>query len=51
MTFVENEYKALVAELEKENEERRRLKDPNKPEHVSSICKSQTIKRCNFKRS
>ncbi|EAJ7228749.1 elongation factor Ts [Campylobacter coli] len=31
--FVENEYKALVAELEKENEERRRLKDPNKPEH------------------
>lgn len=33
MTFVENEYKALVAELEKENEERRRLKDPNKPEH------------------
>lgn len=28
--FVENEYKALVAELEKENEERRRLKDPNK---------------------
>ncbi|MCW1331593.1 translation elongation factor Ts [Campylobacter jejuni] len=33
MEFVENEYKALVAELEKENEERRRLKDPNKPEH------------------
>ncbi|OCX42123.1 elongation factor Ts [Campylobacter ornithocola] len=33
MDFVENEYKALVAELEKENEERRRLKDPNKPEH------------------
>ena len=32
MSFVENEYKALVAELEKENEERRRLKDPNKPE-------------------
>ncbi|HEG5920435.1 translation elongation factor Ts [Campylobacter lari] len=32
MDFVENEYKALVAELEKENEERRRLKDPNKPE-------------------
>lgn len=31
--FVENEYKALVVELEKENEERRRLKDPNKPEH------------------
>ncbi|EAJ0346210.1 elongation factor Ts [Campylobacter coli] len=31
--FVENEYKALVAELEKENEERRRLKDLNKPEH------------------
>ena len=31
--FVENEHKALVAELEKENEERRRLKDPNKPEH------------------
>lgn len=30
--FIENEYKALVAELEKENEERRRLKDPNKPE-------------------
>lgn len=33
MDFIENEYKALVAELEKENEERRRLKDPNKPEH------------------
>lgn len=33
LEFVENEYKALVAELEKENEERRRLKDPNKPEH------------------
>ncbi|EGF3199477.1 elongation factor Ts [Campylobacter upsaliensis] len=33
MDFVESEYKALVAELEKENEERRRLKDPNKPEH------------------
>lgn len=33
LSFVENEYKALVAELEKENEERRRLKDPNKPEH------------------
>lgn len=33
MEFVENEYKALVAELEKDNEERRRLKDPNKPEH------------------
>ncbi|MBT0816462.1 translation elongation factor Ts [Campylobacter lari] len=33
MDFVENEYRALVAELEKENEERRRLKDPNKPEH------------------
>lgn len=33
MEFVENEYKALVAELEKENEERRRLKDPNKPEY------------------
>ncbi|MBK1972636.1 elongation factor Ts [Campylobacter sp. TTU-622] len=33
MEFIENEYKALVAELEKENEERRRLKDPNKPEH------------------
>ena len=33
LDFVENEYKALVAELEKENEERRRLKDPNKPEH------------------
>ncbi|MCX2682429.1 translation elongation factor Ts [Campylobacter sp. MIT 21-1685] len=33
MKFIENEYKALVAELEKENEERRRLKDPNKPEH------------------
>ncbi|MBM0636689.1 translation elongation factor Ts [Campylobacter sp. VicNov18] len=33
MAFIENEYKALVAELEKENEERRRLKDPNKPEH------------------
>ncbi|TKX31404.1 translation elongation factor Ts [Campylobacter aviculae] len=32
LSFVENEYKALVAELEKENEERRRLKDPNKPE-------------------
>lgn len=32
LEFVENEYKALVAELEKENEERRRLKDPNKPE-------------------
>ncbi len=32
MDFIENEYKALVAELEKENEERRRLKDPNKPE-------------------
>ncbi len=33
LEFVESEYKALVAELEKENEERRRLKDPNKPEH------------------
>lgn len=33
LAFVEKEYKALVAELEKENEERRRLKDPNKPEH------------------
>lgn len=33
LDFVEAEYKALVAELEKENEERRRLKDPNKPEH------------------
>lgn len=33
MDFIENEYKALVAELQKENEERRRLKDPNKPEH------------------
>lgn len=33
LEFVENEYKALVAELEKENEERRRLKDPNKPEY------------------
>ena len=33
INFIENEYKALVAELEKENEERRRLKDPNKPEH------------------
>lgn len=33
ISFVESEYKALVAELEKENEERRRLKDPNKPEH------------------
>jgi len=33
LEFVQNEYKALVAELEKENEERRRLKDPNKPEH------------------
>ena len=31
--FIKNEYKALVAELEKDNEERRRLKDPNKPEH------------------
>lgn len=31
--FIKNEYKALVAELEKENEERRRLKDPNKPEY------------------
>ncbi|KAA6226376.1 MULTISPECIES: translation elongation factor Ts [unclassified Campylobacter] len=31
--FIESEYKALVAELEKDNEERRRLKDPNKPEH------------------
>ena len=31
--FIKSEYKALVAELEKENEERRRLKDPNKPEH------------------
>ncbi|TXE89291.1 elongation factor Ts [Campylobacter volucris] len=33
MEFIENEYKALAAELEKDNEERRRLKDPNKPEH------------------
>lgn len=33
MEFIENEYKALVAELEKDNEERRRLKDPNKPEY------------------
>ncbi|TQR30931.1 elongation factor Ts [Campylobacter sp. MIT 99-7217] len=33
LDFVESEYKALVAELEKDNEERRRLKDPNKPEH------------------
>lgn len=33
LAFVENEYKALVAELEKDNEERRRLKDPQKPEH------------------
>ncbi|NDJ26805.1 elongation factor Ts [Campylobacter sp. MIT 12-8780] len=33
INFVEQEYKALVAELEKDNEERRRLKDPNKPEH------------------
>ncbi|MBZ7970232.1 elongation factor Ts [Campylobacter sp. RM3125] len=32
ISFIESEYKALVAELEKENEERRRLKDPNKPE-------------------
>ncbi|MBZ7953653.1 elongation factor Ts [Campylobacter sp. W0018] len=32
LSFVESEYKALVAELEKENEERRRLKDPNKRE-------------------
>ena len=32
LDFVESEYKALVAELEKENEERRRLKDPQKPE-------------------
>ena len=31
--FIKAEYKALVAELEKDNEERRRLKDPNKPEH------------------
>ena len=31
--FIKDEYKALVAELEKDNEERRRLKDPNKPEH------------------
>lgn len=31
--FIKSEYKALVAELEKDNEERRRLKDPNKPEH------------------
>lgn len=33
LNFIESEYKALVAELEKDNEERRRLKDPNKPEH------------------
>ena len=33
LNFVENEYKALVAELEKDNEERARLKDPNKPLH------------------